>query len=559
MARRWHITKSWQQVLAQEINLLPPCPRGPIRVGIVYPNTYEVGAANLGMQVLYRIASAHPEFTAERLFLPPSGEGLMSLEGLRPLSEFHLLLVTIAFENDLPNLVRMLMMGGLEPLGAERRQGPVVVAGGVVAMLNPEVVGPFVEGVLLGDAEATLGRLLDVFAERLGEQREKLVLSLAREVEGFYAPGFYEPERDSSGRIVGLRPTRGLAPRVPVPRHKGTLARSVIVPAPQAQFGGMYLVELGRGCPHGCRFCAAGHIFRPPRIPPAPGNLELDGRVKKVGLVAAAVCDVEGVEGLVEALASQGLEVGVSSLRAEGLNPRLARSLARAGLKSVAFAPEAGTQRLRGVLGKGLDEKALGAAVERALEGGIENIRLYFMVGLPTETDEDIEAAVALARAVHQQIRSYRPGSGSLTLSIAPFVPKPFTPFEAEPMAPADVISSRIKKIKKALRPSGIRVHHEVVRFSRLQGIISRADRDLAPAIIALARGEGLGSALAKAPRDPAEYAHSPRPRGAWRPWAVVDHGISEEYLWSEAALARKAVVARGCNLPKCKRCGVCK
>jgi radical SAM superfamily enzyme YgiQ (UPF0313 family) len=387
-------------------------------------------------------------------------------------------------------------------------------------------------------------------------------------VPGFYAASLYVPTYGSDGLLTALTPLGGAPERISVPRYRGPatgLARSVFQ-ASGPEFGDMTLLEVGRGCGHACRFCAAGHIMRPPRLgrgedflEPALATARQGG---KVGLVSAAVSDLPGVEALAEGVVAAGGRVSVSSLRADRLTPGLARALAASRHQTVALAPEAGSARLRRVINKRLDEDDLTRALEMLIQAGVPNLRLYFMLGLPSETSQDVEELIALAKRLRQQVVSASRAKGHLglvTVSLAAFVPKPFTPFQWEPMAGLKLIKDRLARVRKALAPlANLKVSAETPKFAQLQAVIARGDRRLGPLIAALARGESLPGAYATARVDPEFHAQRARTREEFLPWSLLDHGIDPDYLWGERQRALAAKQSPECAPETCRRCGVC-
>ncbi len=584
----WALREHHQKILSQEHGAQVKDPGGRLKVVVLYPNTYQVGMANLGLAVVYRLLNSRPDALCERAFLPGrreqaiyarTGDPLASLESSRPVAEFDLVLATLAFENDAPNLAAMLDHAGLG-LYAERRRGPLVIAGGVAAMLNPEPYALLVDGLLLGEAEVVLEPFVEAFLG-LGEvSRDEALLKLAQEVTGFYAPRFYRPAYNQDGTLASFTPLAEVPARIRAPKYRGPaagLAKSVVRARGAAQgrgrppeFGDMTLIEVGRGCGHGCRFCAAGHVLRPPRLGRGrdfvavarAGALSEEGGGGKVGLVSAAVSDLPGGDELARAVLLAGGRVSVSSLRADRLSPELARALAQSGTRTVALAPEAGSARLRRVINKHLGEEELFRAVEILIGQGILNLKLYFMVGLPTETQADVNELVDLVQRLRQQVVSQARAQGRLgqvAVSLNAFVPKPWTPFQWEPMAPLPLVKERMALVKKRLsRLANLKVTTDVPKYARLQAAISRGDRRLGPLIAALARDHQPRRAEAELGLDLDFYAARRRRRDELLPWAFVDHGIGEDYLWAEAQRAFAEKESPPCDPAKCRRCGVC-
>ncbi|KMY68132.1 hypothetical protein AAU61_07940 [Desulfocarbo indianensis] len=571
-------------LLGRERGSVVKDPGGRLKVVVLYPNTYQVGMANLGLAVIYRLLNDRPDTLCERAFLPgrqaqaiyaKTGDVLASLESSRPVADFDLVLATLSFENDAPNLAAMLMHAGLG-FYSESRRGPLVVAGGVAAMLNPEPYAPLMDGLLLGEAEVVLGPFMETLLEQKELSREERLLELAQKVPGFYAPRFYRPSYHDDGTLAAFTPSAEVPARIVAPKYQGPaagLARSALTAAPQGkgqgrgpEFGDMALLEVGRGCGHACRFCAAGHVNRPPRLGEgrdfAAAALQAAQQVGKVGLVSAAVSDLAGGAELARTVVEAGGRISVSSLRADCLSLELVRALAESGSQSVALAPEAGSERLRRVINKHLSEAQLVRAVEALITGGILNLKLYFMVGLPTETEADVAEMIDLVKLLRQQVVSFAKEQGRLgqvAVSLNAFVPKPWTPFQWEPMAPLKLIKDRMAQIKTRLgRLANLKVTSDVPKYARLQAALSRGDRRLAPLIATLARDPQPQRAEAALGLDLDFFATRRRHRDELLPWDLVDHGIGKEYLWDEAQRALKGKESPPCQVGVCHRCGVC-
>jgi radical SAM superfamily enzyme YgiQ (UPF0313 family) len=549
-----------------ETCLLPPNKKAELHIGLIYPNTYQAGMAYLGLAVLYRIINRTPNLAARRFFLPASGRPLLSQENKLPPGKFDLLLATLPFENDIPHLLSMLRQAGINPSASAREKEPLLIAGGIVPMLNPEPLAGVADAVLMGEAEVVLPPFLEAWqASRKIAPRSGRLLYLARRLPFLYVPSLYRDTYHQDGTPKALEPLADVPCKIVAPKYNGpasNLASSLFL-SPQAEMGNMFLQEMGRGCPHGCRFCAAGHIYRPPRLAQAkdlaPSLLDsLSTLSCKLGLVSAAVNDIDGLEALAQEIVSRDGSFSVSSVRADTLSAALLSSLAACGQKTIALAPEAGSERLRRVINKGLTDADLDKAVKLAVEAGILNLRLYFMIGLPYETDEDVQSLLELVDRLRQTMlnSARRKGRlGALTVSLNPFLPKPFTPLQWQPMLTRREINQRFARIRHGLKKMpNVRFIHESPRLSLLQGALSRGDRRLIPVLENLSRG------IKKAfPAWPAEFfACRQRDWGEFLPWSIVDHGISRQYLIEEALKAESGQLSPKCQPQSCRSCGAC-
>jgi len=529
---------------------------------------------------VYHLLNRLPNVVCERMFLPESedmaaassGTGPLSVETQRPLADFRIVAFSVAFENDYANLVHLLQLGKLNLHSSRRHQHePLVVAGGVATFLNPEPIAPFVDVFLLGEAESLLDEFINTWQElqQNSASREEQLAYLARRVSGAYVPSLFRLEDDGVGRLKSFEPLIGIPKKIPVRAAaiEGEGPVASLISTPHTEFASTTLVEIGRGCGRGCRFCAAGFVYRPVRYQPGHEVVRkvLGGSLpeSKIGLLSSAVSDHPDIDAICLQLRQAGARLSVSSLRADTITPSMLEALYESGLKTVAIAPEAGSQRLRQAINKNLTEKQILDAVTAVIGAGILNLRFYFMVGLPTETEEDAAAIVQLVkRTKHQQLVVGRGQKrlGTLTLSLHSFVPKPFTPFQWVPFCDLSLLKNRIKKIKRALRAvANVRVHADVPRWAYIQALLSRGDRRLAPLLETVIKYRGnWRKAIKTVNVNPDFYVYRERDKGELLPWDFIDHGVDKDYLWHEYQLALAGKTTEPCDPGECKRCGVC-
>lgn len=530
-------------LLSKEKGTVYKDPGGKVSVCIVYPNTYHIGMSNLGFQGIYTILNRRPDTVCERAFLPDEEDReeylrtrseIVSMESKRPLQRFDVVAFSVSFENDYPNILEILHMARIPARAAGRKEvHPLLVMGGVCAFSNPEPLAPFFDVVFIGEAEEMLPEFIDAFRDSRSREdlREK-----AQGIEGLYLPQQYDVDYEADGRIA-VRTARGGAPdritRRVVKDISGHSFRPSIITT-ETEFSGMYLTEAMRGCPWHCRFCVAGSVYKPVRKK-APAALKeeiadamlVGGRV---GLIAPSLTDYPHTA---EILRMDGVDFSITSLRASKRSAELMTFLR--GHKSVSIAPEAGTQRLRDVIDKRITEEDILETAELILAGGTETLRLYFMVGLPTESDEDIEGIVSLVTRIRKSLEH-----GKIVLTLSTFVPKPFTPFQWHPMERMEVVKRRLKSVKQQLAQlKGVKVFHDVPKYAYMQGLFSRGDRRISGVLERMKCAEDWKKASADEGIDADSRLFRQPDLSDILPWDFIDNALPKERLWAEY---RKAV-----------------
>lgn len=488
----WQVEKALDDLMAQETGAV--CyPFGTRHaMAICYPNTYDVAMSNLGMQIIYREVNGREDWLCERAFLPDkdlmkvfdkTGEPLISLENRRPLSDFEILGLSVSFEMDYFNVPKILEMGRIPILAADRGdEDTLVVMGGPVAFFNAEPLSPFVDVVLVGEGEHFIHSFLDAYGEgkARGLGRHELLRYLAIHVPGVYVPSLYRHEYDDDGHVVRIVPEEGIPAKVERQWHELDQPAETVIATPNTEFGAMYLIEIARGCGRHCRFCMAGYCYRRPRVRPLDyvKSAVLRGKElgKKIGLMGAAISDYPYIDELVTFIRDQGLAFSCASLRADSITPTIVKGLAESGQKTITLAPEAGSKHMRDIINKGITEEHLLQSIDLATAAGIRHVRMYIMVGLPMETDDDIQGIVDMTRRVQQHMAAIG-NLSRITLSINPFIPKPFTPFQWMAMTEKKVVEKRLNFLKKALKDKQIELLIEPLRSAYIQGVLSRGDR----------------------------------------------------------------------------------
>ena len=565
-----------QELYKDEDSRVTINPHAEQKVAIVYPNTYFVGMSNLGLHIIYEEINLHPSSVCERIFLPEKKEldaydktktPLMSVETQRPMHQFDVVAFDVTFEMDYFHIPLMLRHGRV-PVTSEARTGfdPIVIAGGPCATFNPEPFADFIDAFIIGEGEGIVTAVLERIRKgrENGESREETISALAQ-IDGVYVPVLYTPQYDDKEQFIGYDIADG-APKI-IRRHFEPLTSGgeTVIATNFTEFGAMYIIEVARGCGRHCRFCMAGYCFRVPRVRPLDILKEGVDRAeklgKKVGLMGAAISDYPEVDELVTYIRSKDMRYSCASLRADSLTQAVVDGLAESGQKTITIAPETGSERLRRVINKGISEENLRTAAQLSAKSGIQHMRLYIMIGLPTETDEDIDAIVGLAERTQAHMAEVG-CKGRLTLSINPFIPKPFTPFQWMAMDHQKSVEKKLQYIKKSLQKNRrIEVLVESPKEAYIQGVLARGDRRLGKVLTACALDRGsksFKSEMKKAGLDMDNCNYRERKFEDYLPWSHLDMGLRNGYLEQEWQRAIDEAYTPPC-MEGCKRCGVCK
>ena len=565
-----------QELYKDEDSRVTVNPHAGQKVAIVYPNTYFVGMSNLGLHIIYEEINLRNDSVCERIFLPEKKEleaydktktPLMSVETQRPMHQFDVVAFDVTFEMDYFHIPLMLRHGRVPIMGKDRTEfDPIVIAGGPCATFNPEPFADFIDAFIIGEGEGIVSRVLDIIRDGKmeGLDRHAILRQLAN-ISGVYVPSLYVPIYSDDGEFKGYHIAEG-APKT-IKRHFEMLTSGgeTVVATNYTEFGAMYIIEVARGCGRHCRFCMAGYCFRVPRVRPLEILKEGVDRAeklgKKVGLMGAAISDYPEVDELVTYIRSKDMRYSCASLRADSLTQAVVDGLADSGQKTITIAPETGSERLRRVINKGISEEHLQNAATLSAKSGIQHMRLYIMIGLPTETDEDIEAIVGLAERTQAHMAEVG-CKGRLTLSINPFIPKPFTPFQWMAMDNQKTVEKKLQYIKKSLQKNRrIEVLVESPKEAYIQGVLARGDRRLGAVLAACAADRGSKSFKAEmkaAGLDMDAMNYRERSFDEFLPWSHLDMGMDDGYLEMEWKRSVDEAYTPPC-VQGCKRCGVCK
>ncbi len=527
-------------LLQAETHLHPHGRVGQLTICLVSPSRYQTGMSSLGFQTVYALLAGSTDIRCERAFLPDrdmleeyrrSGTPLLSLESSTPLADFDVIAFSTSFEPDYLNIPLILNLARIPLYSRERSQSdPLIIAGGAAFFINPEPVADFIDAICIGEGEDIIPALIETLLSPVDNGRQGLLQAFSA-ISGVYVPAFYQPRYDG-GQLVGYdadadAPLPVTRAAVCLEQHEPSASQIL---TENTEFGDMFLVEVARGCPRGCRFCSSGFIYGAFRQQPYENIIaQIDEGLThraKVGLVGAAVSDYAEIGRLCRYIVEKGAKVSVSSLRIDRIDPDMLDCLIACGHKTISLAPEGGSQRMRDVIRKNLTEAQILDACEMLIARDILNLKLYFIIGLPGETDADLDEMVRLVETIRERVIERGRANkrlGEITLSVNPFIPKPFTPFQWCGMEPLSSLERKVKLLEGKLRRlSNVKLKVESLRESYLQALLSRGDRRLSALLAEMAGGANLKKAAKSCSIDTGWYVERTIAADETMPWSII-------------------------------------